>query len=364
MSDNVKRYTSENYVNEKVNEVLEQGADTSQHLDSLSDIVLIKNEQTLAQEEINQVRINLHNVGQYATGLTYHPFNVIEVLDYDEFTKELLDPVVAQQGAEIYNDYENNIATGMWAVASGCGTQALGDFSDASGWLTKASGFCSIASGRQTECAGNYSHSEGHNTKAMANDTHAEGEGCQALNARAHAEGYYTTAKANQAHSEGMNTTASGINSHAEGWGTTASGQNAFAGGKYTQATGTNSFANGLYTVTAGAQQVVHGKYNISDTKNLLIIGNGTSDTARKNIFTVDGNGNLWAAGDLYVGSTSGTNKDEGSKKIATEEFVVEQPKPYVYLTDSVNGNVYKLEMRDGVLVPTIYNTEEVDLNE
>ena len=310
MSDNVKRYASEEYVDK-------QNTDVSEKIDALSDISLIKNEQALTQDEVNQVRINLHNVGQYATGLTYYPFNVVEILDYDDFTKELLDPVVASQGAEIYNDYENNIATGMWAVASGCGTQALGDFSDASGWLTKATGFCSIASGRQTLCSGNYSHSEGHSTQATANDSHAEGEGSVAKGARAHSEGYFTQALSNQAHSEGMNTTASGINSHAEGWGTTASGQNAFAGGKYTKATGINSFANGLYTVASGAQQVVHGKYNISDTKNLLIIGNGTSDTARKNIFTVDG-----------------------------------------------NGNVYKLEMRDGVLVSTIYNTEEVDLNE
>ena len=35
-----------------------------------------------------------------------------------------------------------------------------------------------------------------------------------------------------------------------------------------------------------------------------------------------DWNGNAWYAGDVYVGSTSGTNKDEGSKKLATEEYV------------------------------------------
>ena len=29
-----------------------------------------------------------------------------------------------------------------------------------------------------------------------------------------------------------------------------------------------------------------------------------------------------WYAGDVYVGSTSGVNKDDGSKKLATEEYV------------------------------------------
>ena len=69
MSDNIKRYASENYVNEKANIIQEQ------HNDLLNN-ALIKNEQALTQDEVNQVRINLHNVGQYATGLTYYPMSV------------------------------------------------------------------------------------------------------------------------------------------------------------------------------------------------------------------------------------------------------------------------------------------------
>lgn len=52
------------------------------------------------------------------------------------------------------------------------------------------------------------------------------------------------------------------------------------------------------------------------------IVGNGTSDTARSNAHTLDWDGNAWYSGDVYVGSASGKNKDEGSKKLATEEFV------------------------------------------
>ena len=36
----------------------------------------------------------------------------------------------------------------------------------------------------------------------------------------------------------------------------------------------------------------------------------------------MDWSGNAWYAGDIYVGSTSGKNKDDGSKKLATEEYV------------------------------------------
>ena len=50
---------------------------------------------------------------------------------------------------------------------------------------------------------------------------------------------------------------------------------------------------------------------------------NATKQTlVRSNAATVDWSGNAWYAGDVYVGSTSGTNRDGGSKKLATEEYV------------------------------------------
>lgn len=254
-------------------------------------------EQNPTPDEKAQARKNIGVIGESVEGKTQYPYTVSALYDYENFDKELSEPVVGAKGAEILNDYINNVATGLWAMASGCGNQALGDFSNASGWLTKATGFCSISSGRQTMTSGNYSHAEGHSTKAMANDTHAEGEGSQALNARAHSEGYYTTAQANQAHSEGMNTVASGINSHAEGWGTTASGQNAFAGGKNTVASATNSTAKGQNTIAAASNQTALGKYNIKDTSSLIVVGKGSSDTARSNAFTLSSVGAGWFAG-------------------------------------------------------------------
>lgn len=254
-------------------------------------------EQELTDEQKAQARKNIDAIGESVEGKLQSPYTVTSLYDYENFDKELAEPVVGAKGAEILNDYDNNVATGLWALASGRGNQALGDFSNASGWLTQALGFCSISSGRQTITNGNYSHAEGHSTRAMANDTHAEGEGSQALNARAHSEGYYTTAKANQAHSEGMNTVASGVNSHAEGWGTTASGQNSFAGGKNTQATATNSTAKGQNTIASGTNQTALGKYNIKDTSSFIIVGKGTADDARSNAFTLSSAGNGWFAG-------------------------------------------------------------------
>lgn len=89
-------------------------------------------------------------------------------------------------------------------------------------------------------------------------------------------------------------------------------------------ATGSNSHAEGDHTVASANAQHVEGMYNIDDGANsdkLHIVGNGT-DVKRSNAHTLDKSGNAWYAGDVYVGSSSGTNRDAGSKKLATEEYV------------------------------------------
>lgn len=116
----------------------------------------------------------------------------------------------------------------------------------------------------------------------------------QPLGEYAWAEGENTIASGNRSHAEGDNTTASGIISHAEGGGTTAQGN----------------------------IQHVQGKFNIADTTSAHIMGNGSDNSNRSNAHTLDWNGNAWFAGDVYTGSTSGTNKDAGSKVLATKEYV------------------------------------------
>ena len=113
---------------------------------------------------------------------------------------------------------------------------------------------------------------------------------------------------------EGIGTIASGIASHSEGDSTTASGD--------------VSHAEGSYVIANHKSQHVQGEYNIADDSTAdatergnyaHIVGNGTSIDARSNAHTLDWSGNAWFAGDVYVGSTSGTNKDEGSKKLIKE---------------------------------------------
>lgn len=148
---------------------------------------------------------------------------------------------------------------------------------------------------------GKYAQAFGYQTVASNDGSHAEGNGTKA-------SGYAS-------HAEGFNTTASDPASHAEGCGTTASGNNSHAEGNNTSASGIYSHAEGEFTKAQGGNQHVQGKYNIADTISAHIVGNG-SNSKKSNAHTLDWSGNAWFAGDVYTGSTSGTNKDDGSVKL------------------------------------------------
>ena len=172
---------------------------------------------------------------------------------------------------------------------------------------------------------GDDSHAEGSSTKALGKYSHAEGDNTTASgDYGSHAEGHFTTASGDRSHAEGGATIASGNHSHAEGECTEALGYDSHAEGGYTTASGSYSHAEGQGTIASSDDQHVQGAYNIEDSSTTYvdIIGNGTGDSVRSNAATVDWSGNAWYAGDVYVGSTSGTNKDSGSKKLATEEYV------------------------------------------
>ena len=224
---------------------------------------------------------------------------------------------------------------GTYSHAEGQDTTASGSYSHAEGNNTTASGHRSHAEGNGTTASNFASHAEGSGTIAEGDSSHAEGNGTTASATASHAEGYKTTASGSSSHAEGSGTTAEGSYSHAEGQDTTASGTYSHAEGQDTTASGSYSHAEGNNTTASGHSQHVQGKYNISDTISAHIVGNGYSNKS-SNAHTLDWNGNAWFAGDVYIKSTSGTNKDEGSKKLATEEFVINNS-----ITTSGDGSAY-----------------------
>ena len=158
------------------------------------------------------------------------------------------------------------------------------------------------AFGKSTTASGIAAHAEGYGTTASGSYSHVEGYGAKALGNYSHAEGSYTKTLNNYSHAEGNHTEASGLSSHAEGADTIASGN--------------QSHAEGVHTTAQGENQHVQGKYNIADTINAHIVGNGSDSSNRSNAHTLDWSGNAWFAGDVYTGSTSGKNKDDGSVKL------------------------------------------------
>lgn len=103
-----------------------------------------------------------------------------------------------------------------------------------------------------------------------------------------------------------------------------AVGRYSFSGGLECESEGVASFVYGTGLYSDNHNQTVIGKYNqhhlnksitftednIQNIKSsAFIIGNGTSDTDRSNAFTVDWDGNTWAAGSITAtGSVNGTD--------------------------------------------------------
>lgn len=133
--------------------------------------------------------------------ISYKPGLKVEGKVYTIYGEE----VIAEKGAEVFNDYADNIASG--------------EYSHAEGEYSKASGTSSHAEGISTEASGSYSHAEGCNTGAYGYASHAEGD--------------QTTASGHSSHAEGTFTTAYGSSSHAEGYYNRAMTQYQHVQGKY-----------------------------------------------------------------------------------------------------------------------------------
>lgn len=223
----------------------------------------------------------------------------------------------------------DSVGTGSFSFNRETGS-TVGKNSATFGLNNIASGNNAFAEGAINKATGWNTHAEGNATTASGNAAHAEGSGTKATGATSHAEGLDTIASGNYSHTEGENTTAENEWSHAEGKDTNTKGLASHAEGIKTIAQGNYSHAEGRDTIALGENQHVEGMLNIGDETSLHIVGNGTYSTmtkpdTRSNAYTLDWSGNAWFAGDVYVGSTSGTNKDDGSKKLATEEYVYGQ---------------------------------------
>ncbi len=179
-------------------------------------------------------------------------------------------------------------------LQQGSATIADGDYSSALGVSTSATGYASYAEGQNSIASNTTAHAEGYGTLASGLFSHAENRNSTATATCAHAEGENTSATADASHSEGMNTLSSGFTAHAEGYGSIASAAYSHAGGRYSTASATGSFAHGFQLISDQNYSTALGQYNLSNrTGTILVVGNGTADSLRSNIFEIDAVGGL-----------------------------------------------------------------------
>ena len=218
--------------------------------------------------------------------------------------------VFAYPGAEIFNDYSGNIASGSCSHAEGCYTTASGGSSHAEGYSTTASGQMSYAEGNNTTASGYYSHAEGRYTTASGVSSHAEG--------------YFTTASDYQ-HSSGKYNDEKSAPSSGDTQDTTHSDAIFMVG------CGTSSAKKNAFRITSGGKCYGAMAFGASgaDFAELFEWADGNpNDEDRRGLFVaLEGEKiKLANAGDDYIGIISGDQAFIGNS--ASEEW---QGK---YLTD------------------------------
>lgn len=232
-------------------------------------------------------------------------------------------------------------ATGRYSHAEGQAVKASGDYSHSEGWRTESSGDYSHAEGGATVASGSHSHAEGDATVASGDYSHAEGSGTIADKEYLSVSGMYNLEDGKygikKSHQD-IYLTASKLYGYSNSYHfyeDTGKFSIDIKGSRKPSKDLKNVYIlddnNKLQYIIAYKSSVNDGKTMVFDAINIWssqissryirVIGNGvngSSGIVRSNAYTLDWDGNAWFSGDVYVGSTSGTNKDDGSKKLAT----------------------------------------------
>lgn len=187
--------------------------------------------------------------------------------------------ITAGKGAEIFNDYDENIATG--------------GYSSCFGKKNTVTGAQSFAFGNQNTVSGGQSGTYGVLNEASNTTSFAGGFGCKATQYGAVSMGSYATSSG-QSSASFNSGQATGAYSFATNNKANASGVNATAHGFFTNASGENSFVSGTGKATNGTEDTTIGAIGKASTaignqttakgENAVSIGSNTN-AARNNSF-------------------------------------------------------------------------------
>ena len=245
--------------------------------------------------------------------------------------------LITEQGGEIFNDYEDNVASGNYSHAEGANTKAGGEASHTEGYNTKTATefqyqilnkgeiigpedgyqgnyyitlYLNSIQGlsKDYEITFNTSNDYLNDSRSFINEINEKNNSIIIYSQDQDGDtikntDFSTLTKAYlyiYDHPELGSIARNGAPyAHAEGNSTQALGEASHAEGKNTQATGNYSHAGGLGTIASAEAQTVIGKYNQEVSDALFVIGNGDTNGARNNAFTVDKDGNVKVSGNL-----------------------------------------------------------------
>lgn len=200
--------------------------------------------------------------------------------------------------AEIFNDYDNNIALGDYSHVEGTGITVshavtvfsiINDgegvkFSDYPSTLSFEVGDIHLIDGiyykirfveysqvvdgekrptiyydKPIEFSSSIKEIKKVYSVAYGKSSHKEGKFSNAIGEASHAEGTYTVSVGDSSHAEGKQTIAEGIGSHSEGYMTYVYASNSHAEGRECICVGAQSHAEGMYSIAHGALSHVEG---------------------------------------------------------------------------------------------------------
>lgn len=158
----------------------------------------------------------------------------------------------------------NGEETGEYACAEGWGNLVIGRASHAENWNNKA--------------LENYEHLEGTHNIGRASGVHIEGGNNEGRGSFTHIEGCNNISEegSNYSHIEGIGNESKARNTHLEGYRVISKHPNAHYQGKFNDIEDETEYAH--------------------------VVGGGTSENDRKNIHTLDWDGNAYFAGDVTIG--------------------------------------------------------------
>lgn len=226
-------------------------------------------------------------------------------------------------GENSHAEGADTVSSGLASHAEGYGPTASGDCSHAEGEATIASGQASHAEGSDTTADGNVAHAEGAHTIAWGDGSHAEGSGFAikstfTISGSAGIMGYvssqdhglvvgsvikynnrYATVVevTNSTHftlDHTLDSDAALTNVYIDIITGISYGNCSHVENRENIAVGASSHAEGLHTIANNDNEHACGKYNLSTpNQTLFSIGNGTSDSDRRNVFEVTQDGSV-----------------------------------------------------------------------